>query len=157
MKNLIVYYSLNGANERVAMKLKEIVNCDVEKIIEPVNRHGFIMFIRSGYEAITRKMTRIEPLNKEIKDFDRIILVSPVWAGRLPPSTRTFLVEYKADLKDLVFVSVSSNGDGNKNILSDIEEIHGKKLDNHMLLTEKESRTSSYILRLKEFAESSLK
>jgi multimeric flavodoxin WrbA len=157
MKNLIVYYSLNGANERVAMKLKEIINCDAEKIIEPINRHGFIMFIRSGYEAIMKKITKIKPLNNEIKNFDRIILVSPVWAGRLPPPTRTFLVEYKPDLKDLAFVSVSGNGDGNKNILSDIEEIHGKKLDNYMLLTEKESRTSSYIGRLKEFAESSLK
>jgi len=124
MKNLIVYYSLTGNNEKAAFILKDIFGCRAEKIVESKNRRGFFMFFRNGYEAITRrKLTDINELKEDLANYDRVILLTPVWAGNLPPAVRTFLSRYGSQLKSLDVVSVCGFGEKNKGIISEISKL----------------------------------
>jgi len=123
MKDLIVYYSLTGTNEKAAFILKDIFGCRAEKIVEAKNRRGFFMFFRNGYEAITRKLTDINELKEDLANYDRVILLTPVWAGNLPPAARTFLSRYGSQLKSLDVVSVCGFGEKNKRIISEIRKL----------------------------------
>jgi len=151
MKNLIVYYSLTGTNETVAMKLREMINCEVEKIVELVNRHGFIMFFKNGFDSLMKKTTKIEPIKSGLKSFERIIFLTPVWAGNLPPAARTFLMENKDKLQSLVFISACGIGEKNEKLFLNMEGITNKKLESHFFISDNDVRNGSYIEKLKTF------
>lgn len=151
MKNLIVYYSLTGTNEKVALKLKEIMNCEMEQIIEPVNRHGFLMFFKNGFDALMKKTAKIGPIKSDIKSFERIIFLTPVWAGNLPPAARSFLMENKDKLKNLVFISVCGMGKKNEKLSLHVESITGKKVSSYLFIRDNDVRSGSYMEKIKVF------
>jgi flavodoxin len=151
MKNLIVYYSLTGKNEKVALKLKEIMNCEIEQIVEPVNRHGFLMFFKNGFDALMKKTAKIEPIKSDIKSFERVIFLTPVWAGNLPPAARSFLMENKDKLKNLVFISACGMGKKNEKLSLNVEGITNKKLEGYLFIRDNDVRNDSYIEKLKTF------
>lgn len=123
MKEVIFYYSLTGLNEKVALMLADMLKCEAVKIVEHKNRHGFFMFIKSGYDSIRRNLTEIDEIDKDLESFDKVILFTPVWAGSLPPATRTFLVKKGEKIKNLEVVSISGNGEKNSAFRNEIERV----------------------------------
>ena len=69
------------------------------KLQETKKRKGIIGFIKSGYQAASKKCSELigEPW-EEIKDCDEIYLCTPVWAGSSTPAMNTFMS--KADFTD---------------------------------------------------------
>ena len=65
--------------------------------------------MKSGYESIREKLTEIE-VSKKIDEYNFVIIGSPVWAGKIPPAIRTFLVKNDFRRKKIaVFVTVGGN------------------------------------------------
>ena len=144
MRALIVYYSKTGTNEKLCQELQKELSCDLEKITDKTDRSGFWKFILSGRDALTKKMTEIEPIQKGLEFYDIIIVGTPFWAGSLPPATRTFLAKYKDGIKRLAVASVSGNGESNKKVSSDIEAASGKKIQAFLALSDKEYKSGAY-------------
>lgn len=92
MKSVIFYYSKTGKNKKLVEMLNRNGDFEVEEIIDNKNRNGVIGFMRSGFEAITKRLTKIENLKLNPDNFEHIIIGTPVWAGNLTPAIRTFLV-----------------------------------------------------------------
>lgn len=64
MNILITYYSRTHITEKVALKLKEELNCDLEQIIDKKNRSSFFSYIKSGFEAARKIPADIEETEK---------------------------------------------------------------------------------------------
>lgn len=138
MKGLIVYYSKTGKNETLAKILSEKTNYEIEKIIDKKRRSGVFGFILSGYEALTEKLTKIENLNKKISDYEHILVGTPVWAGKITPAIRTFIVKYGKEISSYSIFSVSGFGEKNSKILYDFIKILGKEPKSTLFVKDKD-------------------
>lgn len=134
MKEIIIYYSLTGVNEKAALTLANMLKCEFVKIIEHKNRHGFFMFFKNGYDSIRRNLTEIDEIGKDLESFNKVILFTPVWAGNLPPATRTFLVKNGNKIKNLEVVSISANGERNNAFCKEIGNVLKNSQINFLML-----------------------
>ncbi|MGC8943084.1 MAG: flavodoxin family protein [Caldisericia bacterium] len=138
MKTGIFYYSKTGKNKKLVEMLNRNGDFEVEEIIDNKNRNGVVGFMKSGFEAITKRLTKIENLKLNPDNFEHIIIGTPVWAGNLTPAIRTFLVRFKDSIKSYSVISTSGFGEKNKKILSDFEKILQKKPKATLFISENE-------------------
>ena len=60
MKMLVVFYSRTGNTRKVAEELEKVLECDMEEIIDTKNRSGSLGYLRSGRDAMNRKLTVLQ-------------------------------------------------------------------------------------------------
>jgi hypothetical protein len=82
----IAYFSRTGHTHKVATALAGRVNADLVRI-EP--RGSFNIAI-GGIKALLSMRSRIKPCKTKLAGIDELIIVTPVWSGRVPP----FVNEY---------------------------------------------------------------
>lgn len=97
MKTLLVYYSFTGNTKIIADKIQEKINCDVLEL-KPK-----IPFLIDNYQEIVdewqsnesaKKEVEIEDINVDLKDYDKVIIGTPVWWYTITPVVRSFLNKY---------------------------------------------------------------
>ena len=135
MKILVAYFSQGGNNEKIAKEIQEKLNGDIDRIIDAKGKRGFF---GAGFSAITKKETLVQ-FSADPADYDTVVVVSPVWAGSLPPATRAYLKENRDKLKQTAFVSVCMGGADNNNILNDFEAVGGTLPAASLLIKVRES------------------
>lgn len=153
MELLIVYYSRTGTNKTLAATLQEKLNCEKEEIIDTTNRTGILGFLRSGRDAMFKRMTKIKPIQRDPGSYNLVIIVSPVWAGTLPPATRTFIFQNKEKFKKIAFFSVSGTGTDNKKAISEIGSLANQEVIVSLLLSGKEVKQEIYKEKVENFIE----
>jgi flavodoxin len=157
MKVLITCYSRNGNNEKLANELQAKLGCDVEKIVDTVNRKGVWGFLKGGMQAYRKKMSRIEPIEKDPSSYDVVIIAYPLWSSLMPPPIRTYIFENKDKFNRVALMSVSGSGKGNNKTIPDFETAVGKKASASLMLKESELKRGGYEKKLQDFSESILK
>lgn len=113
MKILVAYYSKTGNTKKVAIDLAKNLKADIEEIADLKNRSGIIGWIIGGKDAYQEKFTKIKT-TKNPKDYDLVIVGTPVWAGNSTPAIRTYLNKYKSDLKKVVLFTTSGGANSDK-------------------------------------------
>lgn len=108
MKTLIAYYSRTGTTKQVAELIAKELNADIEEIIDLKNRKGVLGYIKSGKDAALKKLTEIE-YKKNPKEYDLVIIGTPVWAGNMTPAIRTYLTKNKLEKGVGLFVTAGSS------------------------------------------------
>jgi hypothetical protein len=98
---------------------------------------GVFGFIKGSIHTLMKKELPYRLVGEGGSKISEIILITPVWAGQLPPTIRTFLTKEPlgSDLKVTV-VTVSGSGNGREtfqqtvNILhqAGVREIHHRNL-----------------------------
>jgi len=111
-KTLVVFYSQTGNTRLVSEAIAGSLDADVEEIKEKGSRAGMLGFLRSGYEAVFRKLPHIEPIHKNPDEYDLVIIGSPVWAGRLSSPVRTYMSLYGDKIKKVAFLATCGLGSG---------------------------------------------
>ena len=103
---------------------------------------GIIAYIKSGFDAIKEKDSRIRPISRDISKYKRVIIGSPIWAGRIPPPFRTFLKTHKLKNKTIYLFFTSGSGV----IIKALEDIKKLLLTNFSrnILSLKETEVKNY-------------
>ena len=117
MRSLVVYYSRTGNAKFVAEKVASELKADTEEVVDLKNKRGWLGFLRAGYDATRSKGTKIEKTQKLPKDYDLIVVGSPVWNSRLTPAIRTYLKENDLSEKKVAIFS-TNEGRGNEKTLA---------------------------------------
>ncbi|MGC8721142.1 MAG: flavodoxin family protein [Caldisericaceae bacterium] len=149
MKTLILYFTGSGQNEKVAKNLQEKLNCDLERIQD----NGKRSFLRDGMYAMLERHVKIEPIKSDIASYDKIFILSPVWAGNLPAAVRSFLEDYNDSLKgkDVYLVSVSGFGERNKKFQLKFRKYLGRESMDSLMLKEDDMNKNLYSEKVEEF------
>ena len=111
MKTIILYYSLGGTSkkkaEQIAERNENVVLCEVEEIKK---RNIFTSFIPGCPHAMKRKASTIKPLNYELSDYDRIVIVCPVWANFPAPAFNAVIELLPAEKEVEIYMCSGSGG-----------------------------------------------
>ena len=107
MNIAIVYYSLTGHSKKFAEALSKKISCDVfslktQKYIPKtcLLKHSYCAFV-----AALEKKHPIEEISFNSDNYDLVILVTPIWFGKLPPAYNTFFKENKIDCEIMMVYS----------------------------------------------------
>jgi hypothetical protein len=101
---LVVYYSLSGKTAAVAGKIAELLKAEILVIKDVRPRRGILGFLRSGYQAMRKRLPAItyspmELTAEQLSAFEGVVLLSPLWAGLISSPMRTFLNHCQAGIR----------------------------------------------------------
>jgi len=120
MKTLIMYYSHSGNTKALANEKAEEIGADIEEIIEAKRP-----FMPIGiHRAVNRTRTEITPIKSHLDDYEKIIIMSPVWADH-PVSAIYSLIDCLPKGKQVELFMISGGGgtrsssEGTKNLVTD--------------------------------------
>lgn len=107
MKDLVVYFSLEGNTEYVVNKIKSQNGADTLRLVPKKAYHdkGFAKFFWGGKSAVMAEKPELEEYKVNLADYDRILFGFPVWASNFTPPLRTFIEENAAALKGKRFAA----------------------------------------------------
>ena len=114
MKTLIVYYSFTGNNQALAFKLRERLQCDILRLEETGGRTGFSILL----DLVFKRHSKLKKYNVRLRDFDKIVLIAPVWAGAVGTPMQTFLQNEKDNIRQYSFITVCSGAAGQREKIS---------------------------------------
>jgi flavodoxin len=130
MKSLVVYYSLTGKTKLAAQEIAEALNATLVEITETrPRRAGPFVYMIGGLGAIMNRGSKLNPVDVDLKQYDRIFIGSPIWASRPTPAINAFI--YKTDFEGRSIVPFFTMGGNNSapalaNITAKIEKRRGK-------------------------------
>jgi len=107
MKTLILYYSLSGSTRKIATQKAAEIKADIEEIIETKKMSVLKAYVIGAYKAMKRKKTEIQPIKSQLNNYEKIIIMFPVWAS-VPAPAFNNIVEQLPQGKQVELVMVSA-------------------------------------------------
>ena len=128
-KSIVVYFSKTGSNKYLAEKIARNLNCPIEAIRPRVSVFPFMLL-----SSFTKISTGIHPLEHNLNNFEKVILVGPIWMGRFISPLRNFVKKYRNQIRHLYFATCCGSTDAMKDdkfgyghVFSQLKEIIGDK------------------------------
>lgn len=126
MNALVLFYSKKGNNRFLADQIAQARNYDVEEI-------------RAGINGIPLLLMGMNPFLSKIKkrpeDYSDIILVGPIWMGKLIGPLKSFLKKYHQKINRLHFITCCGSGFevkdqkfGHELVFNEVRKIMGEKV-----------------------------
>ena len=108
MTYFVVYYSRTGNNRTIAEQIANALSADIDEIIDKKNRQGKLNWLLAGRDSRSGKLTEIE-YQKNPRDYDTVIIGSPIWAWNPIPPLRTYLQQVDLSGKRVAFFICSKS------------------------------------------------
>lgn len=102
MTTTIVYFSQGGNNAVLARYLSQRLGCALVPITTLKKRTNLSIL----WDLLFRRFPGIEPIEHLFEPHDRVLLVGPVWGGKLAAPLRTFLRGHRQELRDYAFITL---------------------------------------------------
>ena len=129
MKTLILFYSYSGNTRKIAQNKAEEIGADIEEIIEAKKPSVLAAFTIGCYRAIRGILSPILQLKSILSDYERIIIMSPVWAHHPAPAVYTAISRLPAGRQvEMVMVSANSGSQNSSKSTIALVEARGCKV-----------------------------
>ena len=104
MKTLVAYYSLSGNVKYAAERIASIMDADLLEL-KPENEppKNFLKFL-FGEKAY------LNHFDEDPADYDCIVIGTPLWANRVTPAVREFIMEHPFEHKKVGLFASSAGG-----------------------------------------------
>ena len=152
MKILIACYSWKGHTRTVAQALAK--KLDASRIdIEP---QGGMSPVSGGIKALFGLKGKIRSAGSDIKEFDHLVIATPVWSHNIPPYTRQYLSEITNSPGKKFSVLVEMGGSGAERVVTIVRKVmeaKGMEFVASAVTLEKDVDANQFDTILTEFAE----
>lgn len=125
MRAAVVYYSRYGTTRTVARAIAAELGAEVREI-KAVRECGFLGM---GFRALFGIRMPIRPMDLDFAGADRIVLCTPIWAGKPANPVRTFLEEARLTGKRLAIVFTTGGGKTGRGLETVRELVAGKGVE----------------------------
>lgn len=122
MKVLVVYYSRHGHTKTVAGLIASKLSGDIEELIDLKDRSSLISWNKSAFDEELRTPTQIAPPKFNSKNYDLVIIGTPMWDG-INPAVKVYIAQNS--FKKVAFFATF--GAASEDAFYDMEKIIGKK------------------------------
>lgn len=115
MKKLFIYYSNSGNGDVVANYLAE-KGYEIRKVCpkHSLPKKFFFKVFFGGFLAGLNKKSKLVDYNNDVKDYDEIVIGSPIWCGKLSCPINTVLAKTDFTDKKPSFVLYAAGGEAPK-------------------------------------------
>jgi multimeric flavodoxin WrbA len=86
------------------------LNCDIVRIETTKKRNGFSIL----FDLIFDRKPEIKPVPYYMQDYDHVIFVAPVWAGRIAMPMKSFLINQKSNIREYSFITLCGGNPGQR-------------------------------------------
>jgi flavodoxin len=95
MNTAIIYYSLTGHSDFFVKKLSKNIEADVFRLksTKYIPKTNLLKHLYCSFVAGIERKHSIEAIAFNSEKYDLVILVTPIWFGKLPPAFNTFFKE----------------------------------------------------------------
>ena len=125
-KTLVIFYSYTGTSKRLAQLLGAQLGWQLGEVVEVRSRGGAAGILRCMADSLLRRRPRIRYEGPDAKNFESVVLVSPVWFYRLAGPMRSFVADCGLDLRAVAVVSVMGSK-GGSNAAAEIARLMGRE------------------------------
>lgn len=103
-KKIVVYYSYTGHTKMIAESIKKQLNCDILEIKPEKEYSKDYQTVVDEYQnnEKVKETPKLQAINTDLKNYDEIIVGTPVWWYTITPPIRTFLKENNLNGKIVV-------------------------------------------------------
>jgi len=147
---LIVCYSYTGTSHRLAQMLGRALNWPLAEIHDAKPRSGAWGTWRCVVDSLLRRRPPMRYAGPDPGQFDAVVLVSPIWAGRLAGPMRSFVALHRDRLRDVAIVSTMDER-GAENAVAEVGHLLGRAPLMSMAVTAREVDDGSCAARLDDF------
>jgi flavodoxin len=115
MKNLVVYYSLDGNTRFISELISQVTGADILelKLNEDVSKlKGFKKYFWGGRQVFTKHKPELKSFDKNPQDYNLIFIGTPVWAWRHAPAVETFFSAVSLTNKKIALFCCHGGGKG---------------------------------------------
>jgi flavodoxin len=130
VKPLVVYYSLTGKTKLVAQVIAEALNATLVEITETKPRKlGPLVYLIGGFAATINRGSKINPVDVDLKQYERIFIGSPSWNSRPAPAVNSFIYQTNFEGRSIIPFFTMAGDNSEKalaNITAKIEKSQGK-------------------------------
>lgn len=106
-KVLVVAYSHTGTCRRLSEQLCSQLGWQLAEIVEERPRRGILGIWRCVLDSLLQRRPAIRYDGPFPRNFDVVVLVSPIWLGRLAGPMRSFVTRRRDHLPDVAVISVA--------------------------------------------------
>jgi hypothetical protein len=149
-KILVVVYSYTGTSRRVADLLCSQQGWPMAEIVATRPRAGVLGNLQCLLDSVFRRHPPIRYEGPHTRDFDAVVLVSPIWGERLAGPMRSFVRTRRNHMPDVAVVSVMG-GHGAPNAVAEISHLIGRSPILDAAFTTREVESGSFATRLEAF------
>ena len=116
MKNLVVYYSLEGITKFIAEVLAEEINADILELKpkKEIPSSGFIKYVWGGKSVIFKQKPILINEDIDLNKYNNIFLGTPIWAGTYAAPFNTFIANNKICNKNIAIFICHGGGETKK-------------------------------------------
>ena len=127
MKNLIVYFSLEGNTKFISQSIAKDIECDILELIpEKSYSTGKIgKYFWGGRSVLFKEKPKLINEDVNINNYKNIIIGTPVWCNTYAPPFNTFFANHDIKYKNIALFACHGGGGAEKcfksfkNILKD--------------------------------------
>ena len=121
---LCVYYSRTGKTRTTMEAVAKELEADLVEITDGVDRKGLGGFLRSGFDAVRKSTRYLEPFTtpRPVKDYDLVIVGTPVWAGRCSSVIRAFLKQHGKKLRRAAYIITRYSEDKSEQVFDQMDQ-----------------------------------
>ena len=127
MKKIIIYYSYTGHTKMIAEYMAKKLNCEALELkpIKPYSTDYQTVVDEEQTNDTELHLREYESLNVDLKNYDEIILGTPVWWYSISPVIRSFLKQ--EDLTDKTILPFATNAGWLGKTFKEIESLAKNK------------------------------
>ena len=116
MKNLVIFYSLEGNTRLIANTIAKAINADVLelKTKKKYSDKGFKKYFWGGRSVIFKEKPDLLEIDKDVNDYNNIIIGTPIWVGTYVPAFNTFFKDNKIEGKNIALFACHGGGGASK-------------------------------------------
>ena len=109
MKTAVIYYSFSGKTKSAAGGVAREEDADLFEV-KTKKRYSFLTaFFRGSPAAMKQNPVEIQPLGCAFEDYDKLVLMAPIWGG-FPAPPFNAVVELLPAGKEVGLIMVSGGG-----------------------------------------------
>jgi menaquinone-dependent protoporphyrinogen IX oxidase len=125
-KILVVYYSRTGKTKGLAHEIASKMNAAIEEILDNKDRSGLKGLESCDEDARNKTMENLAEMKKNPKNYNLVLIGTPIWNGTVSTPVRTFLIKYKDSLPDRIAFFTTGRFTKADPVVKDMEELLGK-------------------------------
>lgn len=154
MKTIVIYYSLEGNTREAAEKIAKGLNADILELkpVKEIPTKGFLKFLAGGMQASLGLCPDMKAFVFQSHKYDRIVLGTPVWAGKCAPIIYSFLKKYEVHEKIAAVFTCSGGGD-NEGCIKNLKKKLPNMKETIALADRSNSLAAENDVKIKQFLE----